>query len=152
MPIVLVNVLETIAQLLWGNEPREPLSEGRLYLRILGINNQQVQGPDEAWKVIRERVETVFGPKVLDWGLIGTTHRNERRQSRFIGKSQAFFISNDEEFESSEETKFYAQVALVCLHIAVVHDNQEELMSTLTSNLNAVHQEAIQNAFTYSNP
>ena len=69
MPFLLVNVLENIAQLLWGNEPREPLSEGRLFLRFLGLNNHQVYG-SEAWKLIQERIETVFGPKLLNWCLM----------------------------------------------------------------------------------
>ena len=148
MPFLLVNVLENIAQLLWGNEPREPLSEGRLFLRFLGLNNHQVYG-DEAWKLIQERIETVFGPKLLNWCMVGTVHRNERRQSRYIAKSQNFFASSDEEFSTSEESKFYAQVALLSLHIAAVNDNNEQLMGTLTTNLNAVHQEAIQNAFAF---
>ena len=65
MPSTLLNVLESIAHLLWV-EPRETLSEGKLFLRFLGLD-KQCQSADESWRLIRERIETVFGPKLLTW-------------------------------------------------------------------------------------
>ena len=149
MPLLLVRVLESIAELLWGNEPRETLSDGKLFLRFLGVKGLWCQSGDEAWRLIRDRIEGVFGPKLLNWCLIGTAHKNSRRQSKIFTKAQSFFVSSDEEFLASEEAKFYASVALLCLHIAAVNENQETLLNTLTTKLIPLHQEGIQKAFEY---
>ena len=149
MQLLLVRVLESIADLLWGDEPRETLSEGKLFMRFLGVKGLYCQSGDEAWRLIRDRIEAVFGPKLINWCLIGTAHKNSRRQSKIFTKAQSFFVSSDEEFAASEEARFFASVALLCLHIAAVNDNQEALLDTLTTKLIPLHQEAIQKAFQY---
>ena len=149
MPLLLVRVLESIADLLWGDEPRETLSEGKLFMRFLGVKGLYCQSGDEAWRLVRDRIEAVFGPKLINWCLIGTAHQSSRRQSKIFTKAQTFFVSSDEEFAASEEARFYASVGLLCLHIAAVNDNQEALLDTLTTKLIPLHQEAIQKAFEY---
>merc|ERR1712223_106524 len=101
MPSTLLNVLESIAHLLWV-EPRETLSDGKLFLRFLGLD-KQCQSADESWRLIRERIETVFGPKLLTWCQVGTAHRNARRQSsRVTLKPQTLFAEDDDQNEPSE--------------------------------------------------
>ena len=146
----LIDALDSVASLLSSNEePRRSIDDGRFYLRFLG----QDHGHDNAgaWALIRERIETVFGPNLLQWSQIGK-EEHHRRYSELVKRRQSardprpvlnFFHDDDD----SENNKFFAKVALLTLYISAVHDQQEHLWGTLTTNLTTPQQNKIQSAF-----
>jgi hypothetical protein len=156
MASALLEALDAVAQLLATKEPRRSLEDGRFYLRFLGLETiQEDSGSVEAWRIVQERIATVFGPGLLDWTFTAADHHHaKRRQSVRMPKlfGNAFFaaLSEDEETEEDlQESKFFALVALLTLYISAVHDQQESLWATLTSKLTGLQQARIQHAFQY---
>ena len=146
----LIDALDSVAGLLAPKkEPHRPIDDGRFYLRFLG--QEQSHDSAGAWALIRERIETVFGPNLLQWSQIGNEEKSrrmaKRRQSSIRDPRPKFlqFFSDDD--EDSEDNKFYAKVALLTLYISAVNDQREHLWGTLTTNLNHSQQNQIQSAF-----
>ena len=149
----LIDALDSVASLLSSNdEPRRSIDDGRFYLRFLGQDHGHDN--DGAWALIRERIETVFGPNLLQWSQIGKEEHRSRRCSELVKRRQSvrdkprpflnFFHDEDDDLE---DNKFYAKVALLTLYISAVHDQQEHLWGTLTTNLTTPQQNKIQSAF-----
>ena len=146
----LIDALDSVASLLSSNdEPRRSIDDGRFYLRFLGQDHGHDN--DGAWALIRERIETVFGPNLLQWSQIGKEEHRSRRCSELVKRRQSvrdkprpflnFFHDEDDDLE---DNKFYTKVALLTLYISAVHDQQEHLWGTLTTNLTTPKQNKIQ--------
>ena len=153
----LLDALEDVAVLVNKDGYKYSVEDGRFYLNFLGVNvNQNGQSDDkDAWRIVQERIETLFGPNLLPWNLIGMEHQNvsKRRQSVRMSISSRPRIFYSEDFTSDKEPQelklFHAKVALLSLYIAAVHDHKEDLWGALASNLNNAPQIKIQKAFEY---
>ena len=87
---------------------------------------------------MQKRVESSFGPNLLDWNIVGSEYNlAKRRQSarfpRTLNHCFATLFENDE--SSEEDAKFYALVAILTLHISCVQDHTEHIWSLLISKL-----------------
>ena len=87
---------------------------------------------------MQKRVESSFGPNLLDWNIVGSEYNlAKRRQSarfpRTLNHCFATLFENDE--SSEEDAKFYALVAILTLHISCVQDHAEQMWNLLISKL-----------------
>ncbi len=173
VPPPLLEVLSAVANLLASREPQRLVSDGRFYLRFLGLDNNDGTTSMEAWSILRKRIETIFGPNLVKWELIDTQNKpsaadmKRRRQSMLISKGHAtasFFELEDNDVSTSSDasdkdgghisheaelTKFHALVALLTLYISAVHDQQESLWGTLSTKLSESQQRKLQFAFQF---
>ena len=147
----ILEALDAVANVLASNEPNYCLKDGRFYLKFLGSNTHH-EDSDGAWSVIRDRIDTIFGPNFLNWDIIVVNEKNvkPRQSSRFTRASQKCFSSlfENDDF-STEAVKFYAMVAILNLYISSVHDQKEEIYESLCAKLSAFHQSNLQQILEY---
>ena len=147
----ILEALDAVANILASNEPNFCLKDGRFYLKFLGLNTHY-EDSDGAWSVIRDRIDTIFGPNFLNWDIIFADEKNVKpmQSSRLTRASQKCFSSLFEKYDfSTEAVKFYAMVAILNLYISSVHDQKEEIYESLCAKLSAFHQNKIQQIFEY---
>ena len=122
-------------------------------MKFLGLTLNSYQDDSvAAWGIVRERIDLVFGPDLLNWNLIGQkhTHAKRRQSSLFPRASNDCFRSllDNDEPTVEEDVTFYALVAILTLFISAVHDQKVQIYSILEK-LKDSQQEKLERFFRY---